>query len=216
MKAGSARLCLFYFFILKDQLLSVTSSSRPSGNEIRARVSFQFRNEKFFASSRKTRGCAETYEQYVAQETSQFDAEIAKKGHFWMKISSNPFNMLTRKSLIACKIQHRITIRYIYTITTTRSFKIQPCWPDSCAVSPPIWMRTKKFQKNDFFSLLFIYFVRKVVEVKVYEQKRTVDYAEYKVGMLYASPFDLFVDGKPVITKLSKNQNEDDQYCLDL
>lgn len=42
--------------------------------------------------------------------------------------------------------------------------------------------------------------------VKVYEQKRTVDYADYKVGMVYASPFDLFGDGVPVITKLNKNE----------
>jgi len=37
--------------------------------------------------------------------------------------------------------------------------------------------------------------------VKICEQKRTVNYADYREGMLYASPFDLFVDGKPVITK---------------
>jgi len=50
--------------------------------------------------------------------------------------------------------------------------------------------------------------------VKVYEQKRTVDYADYRVGMLYASPFDLFVDGEPVITKLGKKKNEDVQYLF--
>ncbi|MCX5879859.1 MAG: hypothetical protein NTY44_12200, partial [Deltaproteobacteria bacterium] len=32
--------------------------------------------------------------------------------------------------------------------------------------------------------------------VKVYEQKRTVEYADYKVGLLYISPFDLFVEGE--------------------
>ena len=37
--------------------------------------------------------------------------------------------------------------------------------------------------------------------VKVYEQKRTVDYADYKVGLFYISPFDLFVEGEAVITK---------------
>ena len=40
--------------------------------------------------------------------------------------------------------------------------------------------------------------------VKVYEQKKTVDYADYKVGLLYISPFDLFVEGEPVITKLDR------------
>ncbi len=50
--------------------------------------------------------------------------------------------------------------------------------------------------------------------VKIYEQKRTVDYADYRVGMLYASPFDLFVDGKPVITKLNKKKNDDVQYLF--
>jgi hypothetical protein len=40
--------------------------------------------------------------------------------------------------------------------------------------------------------------------VKVYEQKRRVDYADYKVGLLYISPFDLFVEGEQVIAKLEK------------
>ena len=44
--------------------------------------------------------------------------------------------------------------------------------------------------------------------VKVYDQKRTVDYADYKVGLLYISPFDLFVDGEPVITKLEKEKSK--------
>lgn len=51
--------------------------------------------------------------------------------------------------------------------------------------------------------------------VKVYDQKRTVDYADYEVGMFYVSPFKLFVDGVPVITKLGKNKNEEDQYRLE-
>ena len=42
--------------------------------------------------------------------------------------------------------------------------------------------------------------------VKVYDQKRTVDYADYKVGLFYISPFDLFVEGEPVITKLEKKK----------
>ena len=42
--------------------------------------------------------------------------------------------------------------------------------------------------------------------VKVYEQKRKVDYADYKVGLLYVSPFDLLVDGEPVITKLDRKK----------
>jgi hypothetical protein len=51
-------------------------------------VSFQFRNEQFFASSRKSRDCAEAYIGYVAQASPQIDAEIAEKGHFWMETSS--------------------------------------------------------------------------------------------------------------------------------
>ena len=48
-------------------------------------VSFQFRNEEFFARSRKARDCAEAYIGYVAQAIPQIDAEIGKKGHFWME-----------------------------------------------------------------------------------------------------------------------------------
>lgn len=38
--------------------------------------------------------------------------------------------------------------------------------------------------------------------VKIYDQLKTVSYADYKVGLCYVSPFDLFVNGEPVITKL--------------
>jgi hypothetical protein len=43
--------------------------------------------------------------------------------------------------------------------------------------------------------------------VKVYDQKRSVDYADYKVGLFYISPFDLFVEGEAVITELEKKKS---------
>jgi len=43
--------------------------------------------------------------------------------------------------------------------------------------------------------------------VKVYDQKRTVEYADYKVGLFYISPFDLSVEGEAVITKLEKGKS---------
>ena len=43
--------------------------------------------------------------------------------------------------------------------------------------------------------------------MKVYEQSRTVDYADYKVSLFYISPFDLFVEGEPVISKLEKQKS---------
>ena len=49
--------------------------------------SFQFRNEQFFARSRKSGDRAEAYIWYVAQAILQIDAEIAEKGHFWMETS---------------------------------------------------------------------------------------------------------------------------------
>ena len=42
--------------------------------------------------------------------------------------------------------------------------------------------------------------------VKVYDQKKTVDYADYKVGLFYISAFDLFIVGEPVISKLEKKR----------
>ncbi len=60
-------------------------------------LSFQFRNEQFFARSRKSRNYAEAYKWYAAQVIPQIDpreigsafhragAEIAEKGHFWME-----------------------------------------------------------------------------------------------------------------------------------
>lgn len=43
--------------------------------------------------------------------------------------------------------------------------------------------------------------------VKIYEQSKTVDYADYKMGLFYVSPFELFVEGEPVITKLEKKKS---------
>jgi hypothetical protein len=50
-------------------------------------VSFQFRNEQFSARSRKVPPVAGRggVPRYVAQASSQFDAEIAEKGHLWME-----------------------------------------------------------------------------------------------------------------------------------
>jgi hypothetical protein len=36
----------------------------------------------------------------------------------------------------------------------------------------------------------------------VYRQRRTIGYADYRVGLWYVSPFDLFNDCKEVVTKL--------------
>ena len=43
--------------------------------------------------------------------------------------------------------------------------------------------------------------------VKIYDQKKSVDYADYKVGLFYTAPFDLFVEGEAVITKLEKKKS---------
>ena len=43
--------------------------------------------------------------------------------------------------------------------------------------------------------------------IKVYEQSRAVDYADYKVGLFYISPFDLFVEGEMVIMKLERKKS---------
>ncbi len=50
--------------------------------------------------------------------------------------------------------------------------------------------------------------------VKVYEQHKTVNYADYKVGLLYISPFDLIVGGEPVITKLDRKRENGVQRRL--
>ena len=42
--------------------------------------------------------------------------------------------------------------------------------------------------------------------VKIYDQKKRVDYADYKVGLLYISPFDVLVNGEPVISKLDRKR----------
>ena len=69
----------------------------PSKNHIRHLLSFQYRNEQFFARSRKSRDTAEAYKWYAAQGIPQIDpdeigsafhgagTEITEKGHFSME-----------------------------------------------------------------------------------------------------------------------------------
>lgn len=45
--------------------------------------------------------------------------------------------------------------------------------------------------------------------VKVYEQQKTVDYADYRVGLLYIDPCDLFVEGEQVMTRLDRKRKSD-------
>jgi len=42
--------------------------------------------------------------------------------------------------------------------------------------------------------------------VKVYFQKRIVNYADYKIGKFYISPFDLFIDKSEVIIEKRKGE----------
>jgi len=51
-------------------------------------VSFQCRNEQFFARKvKKIKGLRGGVPRYVAQAIPQIDAEIAEKGHLWMETS---------------------------------------------------------------------------------------------------------------------------------
>lgn len=45
-----------------------------------------------------------------------------------------------------------------------------------------------------------------ISNVKVYFQKKLVDYADYKIGLYYISPFDLLADGFKIIEKLKKGK----------
>lgn len=45
-----------------------------------------------------------------------------------------------------------------------------------------------------------------VSNVKFYHQIHRVDYADYLPGKYYASPFELYVDGKVLIEKLKKGK----------
>ena len=44
--------------------------------------------------------------------------------------------------------------------------------------------------------------------VKIYHQKKTVDYADYKIGMWYISPFDLKTDSEVLIEPIRQRTSE--------
>jgi hypothetical protein len=70
------------------------------------RSSFRFRNQQFFARSRKSRDCAEAYRLYAAQGIPQIDTGIAEKGYFWMETRLATLGLKTtggwRKCTVAC------------------------------------------------------------------------------------------------------------------
>ena len=53
--------------------------------------------------------------------------------------------------------------------------------------------------------------------VKVYWQKKTVEYADYRLGLYYISPFDLVDgDGKALIAPLAKGASRDGRVQMEL
>jgi hypothetical protein len=48
-------------------------------------------------------------------------------------------------------------------------------------------------------------------DVKIYDQLKTVDYADYRIGMMYADPFKCYVNGKVIIEKLRDKKKDDIQ-----
>ena len=48
--------------------------------------------------------------------------------------------------------------------------------------------------------------------VKMYYQLSTVAYADYKIGLFYISPFDLLVDGKPVMLKNREIDKKSEEF----
>ena len=47
------------------------------------------------------------------------------------------------------------------------------------------------------------------MNVKVYENSKTVNYADYRVDLIYVDPFDLFVEGELVIKELDRKKKSD-------
>jgi hypothetical protein len=45
--------------------------------------------------------------------------------------------------------------------------------------------------------------------IKFYDQLHKVDYADYKVGMMYASPFELYVNGEVIIEDLRNKKKKE-------
>lgn len=43
--------------------------------------------------------------------------------------------------------------------------------------------------------------------LKIYDQKRIVDYADYRVGFMYIDPFQLMVDGQLIIEPIKRRKS---------
>ena len=52
--------------------------------------------------------------------------------------------------------------------------------------------------------------------VKIYYQVKTVAYADYKIGMFYISPTDLYVDGKCILRNDLMNEKSGDFFELNI
>lgn len=58
------------------------------------------------------------------------------------------------------------------------------------------------FRKTDVPHRYYTEYRSTPSEVKLYHQHEVVDYADYRPGLYYISPFDMMVDGKRIITEL--------------
>lgn len=73
-----------------------------------------------------------------------------------------------------------------------------------CIPKDKTWKLDKKYAEKIFY----IEMRTKKDNVKIYYQTRTVDYADYKPGMLYISPFDLYDEsGDVIISKLQTRES---------
>ena len=66
----------------------ITIRKCSSINVLAGTAGFQFRNEQFFARSRKTRVCAETYDSTSHKETRSLTPRLRKRGIYGWKLGS--------------------------------------------------------------------------------------------------------------------------------
>lgn len=108
-------------------------------------------------------------------------------------ITKSDIKLYSKEGRLICKGYNRIVIggRGPYVELT-----------DENLIEEELYIPTDKTWKLRSYNVDYNEIRTKSCDIKVYFQKRTVNYADYKVGMYYITPFELYTgDGKVLITK---------------
>lgn len=124
------------------------------------------------------------------------------KSRLWIPIQGNPNTVFTTRSYSEPCL--KVAVGYTRIVIGRRGPYIE--FTQDMIIEDSLLMPDdQKYRLTDKRVYYLEFRTIDKCNVKVYYQLRTVEYADYKIGMLYISPFDLLADEKPIIERITLN-----------